>query len=240
MPKKAAAAAVGDAPKTEIVRKSITKLRRDFKKKIYPFIKSAGDTEDPIPPLVNEMVAALKAVHLHISTCVGKKIDLDVDSCSGTLETLAYNLDKCTDADPTSTNECITDGFDFQLELGGGKVQQFSFSFHRPLLWVWREMLLAMFALDQPEDAIVAAVRRALLAPSLYCTNTEWREKPRHTLDLLLRGGCSKDWDGNDHLADNDTVPQKQLGRLIKLCEKRGDDFKYDRYDTYEFNNDEK
>ena len=100
-------------------------------------------------------------------------------------------------------------------------------------------LLLAMAALDQPEDAIVAAVRRALLAPSLYCTNSEWRDKPRHTLDLLLRGGHSKDWDGNDHLADDDTVPQKQLGRLIKLCEEHGDDFKYVEMDTYAFNNDE-
>lgn len=240
MPKKAVPVAAGNAPNPDVVRKSITKLRQQFKKKIYQFIKTAGDTEDPTGPLVEGMVAAIKAVHLHICTCMENKGALDVDGCSGALETLAYNLDKCTDYDPTSTNECVTDSFDFSLELGGGEVKEFSFSFHRPLLWVWRELLLAMVVLDEPEDAIVAAVRRTLLAPSLYCTSSEFSEKPRHTLDLLLRGGCSEDWDGEDHLADDDTLPQKQLGRLIQICAEHGDDLKYDQRDAYAFNNDEK
>ena len=62
-----------------------------------------------------------------------------------------------------------------------------------------------------------------MLAPSLYDTSDDSGAKPRHTLDLLLRGGIEFEWDGIDHRKDRDNAPQYQhLPRLITLCEAMG------------------
>eukprot|EP00966_Prymnesium_polylepis_P169802 3925712-Prymnesium_polylepis.2 len=239
--KQAKGSSLAPAPIYEQHRKAITKVRKQFKAKIRAFIKTAGDTENPIDPFVAQCVASLKAVYVHVVTSGKCQTMFALDACESVLESLAYALDKAVDADPTTSFECVTDPFDFELTAPGEPAQQFSFGFHRPLLWVWRELLLTMAALDEPEERIVASIRRALLAPAMYDPSESRGEKPRHTLDLLLRGGTTEDWDNVDHLHDSDTDAQrKRLPQLISLCAAHGADFKYDKYDTYEYSNDEK
>ena len=56
----------------------------------------------------------------------------------------------------------------------------------------------------------------------------------------MLRGGIEKDYDGVDHLKDEQTAVQRgQLRRLQRLCKTHAKQLKFDQYDTYEYNNDE-
>ena len=208
-----------------------------FQKRIYKFLKSAGDLDDPTPALADQMVASLQSVFLHASTA-GERVDLE--ACELTLEALASTLNKAERADTTSSKECITDVFDFQLkDVSGSMVAKFEFSFHRPILWVWRELLLTMLASGLPNDAVLASARRCLLAPPLYDAS-DWRTRSRHTIDLVLRGGSEDGYDGVDHRNDDGTeVQKKQLHKLQQLCEAHAEQLKFDKYDTYEHNNDE-
>ena len=155
------------------------------------------------------------------------------------LESLAYSLVKSLKVEPSIFCDSCTgsDVFDFSLESAGSgePTQSFSGSFHQPLLWVWRELLLTMLLLEVPEEDVVGSVRRALLASPLYDCH-DWREAPRHTIELLLRGGMEE---GNDETATATSAQRRCLPRLISLCAAQKTKFKFEEYDTYDFNNDE-
>jgi len=189
------------APDAEKERALMEHRLHSFKRRINPFLESGGDLDDPTPALVDQMVNSLQAILLHASAAVDK---LDVDACESTLEALASTLGKAERAEGGSYKECISDQWDFDLTGADGAVtRHFQFSFHRPILWVWRELLLAMLASGAPDEAVITSVRRCLLAPPLYETSKEWRTRPRHTLDLLLRGGHEQGWDEvDDHRKD--------------------------------------
>ena len=241
--KQKVAAAIAPAPDVDLHRNALMGARGLMKARLYQHLKTAGDIEDPTQLFAKQMIASLKAIYVHVITARTDVGAFGIKPCEDLLESLAYSLVYGLKVEPGAFCDISygSDCFDFMLDPADAdaSAHRFTGSFHRPLLWVWRELLLMMILLEKPEEDVVDSVRTALLASPLYDCR-DWREAPRHTIDLLLRGGREKEWDKQDHLKDAATAAQKQcLPRLIALCKSHKEDFKYDKYDTYEFNNNE-
>ena len=241
--KKKAAGTVAPAPDVTLHRNALMGVRGLMKARLYQHAKTAGDVEDPTGTFAPQMISSLTSVYLHVATARTDANAFDVDACEELLESLAYSLEYSVKVEPSIFCDVCNGSDIFNVTLDpdgtGDPAHEFTGSFHRPLLWVWRELLLTMVLLETPEKVVVASVRRALLASPLYDCD-KWRQAPRHTIDLLLRGGCEEAWDNTNHLNDAVTVAQKQcLPRLIALCKAHKKAFEHDRYDTYTFANDE-
>lgn len=237
------------APDVDLHRNALMGVRGLMKARLYKHAKTAGDVEDPTKIFAKQAIRSLTSIYLHVTTARHDENAFDVESCEDLLESLAYSLVKSLKVEPSIFCDICTgsDVFDFSLESAdsGEPTQSFSGSFHQPLLWVWRELLLTMVLLEMPEEDVVASVRRALLASPLYDCN-DWRKAPRHTIELLLRGGM----EAGSRNDDTTTSAQKRcLPKLLSLCAARKNErttlgssirtFEFDTYDTYDFNNDE-
>ena len=173
-------------------REAIENACKLFVAKVHDFAVGADGATDPTSRFAKQMVDSIKAVHRHITSCVGQETAPDVEACVAVLESLARTLHTAADADPTAARECVSI-CSFALDVSGdsGLKVDFMGSFHRPILWVWRELLLAMAYDSALDEDILACVQRVrpkginptsrpfpTLGPALTCLPPHRAQRP--------------------------------------------------------------